>query len=123
MTKIYSYATILFMTDPELQKMIKQTFEIAKANHGMLKKIRRHQRWETFTKILYWIVILIIVVGGYLYVVQPLTQRVFDTYANITASVEGLQGAVGTVSGATENVTGVFGNLSDLLGGESPNNE
>jgi type II secretory pathway component PulM len=68
-----------------------ENLKVAKANHEILKGIRSHNRWQRFTKILYWIVIAVIIFGGYVYIVEPFMNRVNEAYTKVTETADSIQ--------------------------------
>ena len=77
--------------DPELKQLLMQNLKVAKANHEILKGIRSHNRWQRFTKVLYWIIVIAVIFGGYIYIVEPFLDRANEAYNKVTETAESIQ--------------------------------
>lgn len=99
------------MTESELEKLLKENLQLSKENHMMLKKIRRQQKLASFSKVVYWLVILFIMVGGYIFVVQPLVEKLDKAYTQINNTAQGIQGVGTTISNTGSDVGSFFGNI------------
>ena len=69
--------------DEESKGKLEEALALAKENNKMLIKIRRVQRRAAFSKAVYWILILAIMLGAYIYI-QPYVQRIITTYQDVT---------------------------------------
>jgi len=82
--------------DPESKKLLEDTFALAKDNNKMLHAIRRGQKWASFTRVVYWLIIIGISVGAF-YFMQPYIDQMqgiiknagttFDQIKNIGSSI------------------------------------
>jgi hypothetical protein len=77
--------------DPELKQLLMENLKVAKANHEILKGIRSYNRWQRFTRILYWIIVIIVALGGYVYIVEPFLNRANEAYVKVTETAESIQ--------------------------------
>lgn len=62
-------------------ELLNKILEISQDNHYLLKKIRAYQRNALYTKIAYWVFLLIIFLGGYYYI-RPVLARIHLTKAS-----------------------------------------
>jgi hypothetical protein len=78
--------------DPESKKLLEETFSLAEDNNKMLHKIRSMQKWASFMRVMYWLIIIGVSVGSF-YFLQPYVNEVknmievtgstFDQFKNI----------------------------------------
>lgn len=61
----------------------KELLELARENNKMLHAMRRHQRWQSFFHMLYWLAIIGLSVGSY-YFIQPYLKALTDTYQQVS---------------------------------------
>ncbi len=78
---------------PEEKKLLEETFELVKDNNVMLHKIRSAQKWASFMRIVYWLVIIGISIGAF-YVLQPYVDKLMKMYNDIS----GMKQSVDSVS-------------------------
>jgi hypothetical protein len=71
--------------DPESEKLLKETFLLAKENNVMLRKIRRGQKWASFMRVIYWLIIIGISIGAWYYL-QPWVDKVMNLYSQVSGS-------------------------------------
>jgi len=91
---------------PEERQLLKETADLVKENHQILKSIRRNARIASFMRALYWIIILASIFGTY-YFIQP--------YINaITEGYEGMKDNIDNVKGLTDKLPDIL----NLLGGK-----
>ncbi len=67
---IYKFNYISYGMDPELTKLIKETFRLSKENNEMLHKVRGVQKRDALFSLLKWLMIVAIGVGSF-YFLQP----------------------------------------------------
>lgn len=91
---------------PEERQLLKDTAELVKENHQILKSMRRSARIASFMRALYWIIILGSVFGTY-YLIQPYINAIVEGYAGMKQNVE-------SVKGLTDKLPDVL----NLLGGK-----
>jgi hypothetical protein len=73
--------------DPESKKLLQDTFALAEDNNNMLHKIRRGQKWASFTRMMYWLIIIGISVGSFYYL-QPYIDQMRTVIDNTTATFQ-----------------------------------
>ncbi len=61
--------------DPELRRLLEDTYALAKDNHRMLRTIRRHQLISAFGKVFIWLIIIAVAAYSYLAFLQPLVNK------------------------------------------------
>jgi uncharacterized protein involved in cysteine biosynthesis len=80
---------MLYNVDMEsgpMNKKLDQLSGLVKENNKMLKGMRSHQRWATFMKVLYWLIIIALMLGSY-YFIQPYLENLINAYNGLTESV------------------------------------
>ena len=85
--------------DKEDKKIIRQNLELAKDNHKLLKKMRRNMLFGSFTRAIYWIIILGASLGAYYYM-QPYIDGARDAIHKIQSGAGAVSDGVTTT---TEN--------------------
>ncbi|MBU0999377.1 hypothetical protein KKG24_03710 [Patescibacteria group bacterium] len=86
--------------DPESQKLLEDTFQLAQENNRMLRKIRSVQKWRTFWSGLKIFIIIGIALGSF-YFLEPYINKMLDFY--------------GSISGTVQNVNDNNSSFQDLL--------
>ena len=74
----------MYMIENENQKL-DDLIKLTRENNEILHGMRRHQRFASFVRALYWVVIIGVSVGSY-YLVQPYFKAASDTYQKITGA-------------------------------------
>ncbi|MBU6232016.1 MAG: hypothetical protein KGI45_01860 [Patescibacteria group bacterium] len=62
---------------PEEKSLLLRTHELAEENNAILRSIRRANRWSTFFRIVYWVIIIGAGIGAY-YALQPYLMQAAD---------------------------------------------
>jgi len=83
--------------DLESEKLLKETFELVKENNLMLRKIRRGQKWASFMRIVYWLIIIGISIGAF-YLLQPYVNKMINLYNQVSGSNQNLNLNGGSVN-------------------------
>ena len=76
--------------DPELKRMLEETKALAKDNHRMLRAIRRGQWIGFFTKIAFWVLIILVPLYFYQEHVVPLFEKLSTAPASAATDILGL---------------------------------
>ncbi|MFZ2151615.1 MAG: hypothetical protein WAV09_00725 [Minisyncoccia bacterium] len=116
------------------EKQLQEILELSRENNHLLKGVHRRARWGMFFWILRWAIVIGILFGAYYYV-EPFIQSASDTYHRTTDSIRRLQTTgdnitnnrafqlmVGTSSTSTASTTdvssepSVFDRLLQVLG-------
>lgn len=71
--------------DSESEKLLRETFELVKDNNTMLHKIRRGQKWASFMRVVYWLIIIGISIGAWYYL-QPYVNKMMNLYNQVSGS-------------------------------------
>ncbi len=69
--------------DPETQKMLRESLELARENNTLLRRMRSAQQRAHIFRIIYWVIILGVTFGAY-YMIQPYINDVFGYYNTLT---------------------------------------
>jgi len=64
--------------DPKLDEI----YRLVKENNETLQKMRRSQKWSNIFRLFYWIIVLGLGVGVYVYL-EPYLKGVLDTYGSV----------------------------------------
>ena len=94
---------ILFEMSPEEKNLLERVAVLSEENNHILRGIRRANRWGSALKIIYWVAIIVISYGAYIYV-QPYVDQLVRTYAEVA-------GTVNKVSDQIPNVEKVLNGL------------
>lgn len=70
------------MNEGDLTRQIAEIKELAEENNSMLKSMRRHNRFGSFIRIIYWIIIIGAAVSSYYYL-QPFIDPLINSYKSI----------------------------------------
>ena len=81
---------------PEERQLLKETAEIVKENNTILRGMRRHARFSTIIRIIYWIIIIGGIVFSY-YAIQPFIAPEIKGYGDI-------QDGLGTIKNTTAKI-------------------
>ncbi len=69
--------------NPEDKKLLTETFELAKENNALLKKIYSNIVWGRVLRAVYWVVIIAASVGAF-YAIQPYIDSITGAYDQVT---------------------------------------
>ena len=102
--------------DPNDKKILRETFELARDNHKILRKLQSNMRWGRSLRIMYWLVIIAGTLGAYYYI-QPFVDGARETLNQIqTATGAVSQGVSETTSIVTKIVEPVLNFGKSILG-------
>ncbi len=71
---------------PEDKALLERAVSLSEENNKILRGMRRAGRWGLAWKIFYWVVILAISYGAYVYL-QPYLNQLMKTYNQVTGTV------------------------------------
>ena len=74
---------ISYGMDEDSQKMLKDTYELARENNKMLRGIRRSQNIASFMRLVYWLIIIGITAGSF-YFLQPYLNKAISLYNSVS---------------------------------------
>ncbi|MFH1454893.1 MAG: hypothetical protein ABIF22_01060 [bacterium] len=83
--------------NPNEKELLEKTYELSKENNHILKGIRRASRWSTIYRIFYWLLIIGVSVGSYIYI-QPYIDSILTAYKNIQGELSNVKSVVDKVS-------------------------
>jgi len=75
---------------PEEKQILKETAELAKENNKILRGMRRSARFGLLWKIFYWVVIIVLSYGTYVYV-QPYITIMQQTYSEMQKNIQSVK--------------------------------
>ncbi len=84
--------------NPDERKLLSETYELAKENNEILRKMRRAARWARGFRIFYWTVIIVLSVGAY-YVIQPYVDQLTSVYGTLKTQIDNIHKAAGKIQG------------------------
>ena len=97
--------------DPDVKKLLQENLKLSRENHEILKRLQRHERVRRFTKIIYWVIIIVIVLGGYFYIVEPLVNQLNQAYSSFNTTIGSVQNATSSINEGTQEATSFIGNI------------
>lgn len=92
---------------PEEKELLARVAVLSEENNQILRGIRRSNRWGSFFKLLYWLIILGISYGAYVYV-QPYVDQLMKAYTGITDTAN----KVSNVGNQIPDIEKLLNNLS-----------
>ena len=110
------------MTEDERIELL----ELTRENHKMLKKMRREQKWTHIGRVLYWVIIIGLVYGSFVWI-KPYLGQLQNAYNVILEQTNAVQGSLNTLNNVRKDLKdgelqdGVNG-LFDLFG-DAPEQE
>jgi len=82
--------------DEESKKLLKEEVELNKENNQLLNKLVSYQRWTRWLNISKWVIVVGATLGA-IYYIQPLIDRLWNTYAEIVGTISNT--SINTLSG------------------------
>ena len=79
--------------DGESEKLLKETYKLAKENNKMLHRIRKAQKLASFLRSIYWVLIIGLGIGAY-YFVQPIFAQMLDFIQSTGDSITNLKDSI-----------------------------
>lgn len=67
----------------------KELLELTRENNKILKSLRAHNRWATFSHIVYWLIIVGVSLGTFYYL-QPYLESLMKTYNQIQSAASNI---------------------------------
>ncbi len=83
---------------PEESKKLDEVYSLVKENHTIVKKIRAHQKNAQMIKVLYWLIIIGIGVGGFVYL-KPFLDQISGMYTQGQDAFESIKDFNASASG------------------------
>jgi hypothetical protein len=75
---------------PEEKELLEKTYALTEENNQILRGIRRTNRWGIAYKVVYWLVVIALSYGAYIYI-QPYVDQLFKTYGEIMGTVNNVK--------------------------------
>ncbi len=75
---------------PDEKKLLSETFELAKENNEILKKMRRASQWVTAFRVFYWAIVILLSVGAY-YAIQPYINQLSEIYSGFGSQMDAIR--------------------------------
>lgn len=97
--------------DPESKKILLENLKLSRENHEILKRLQRNERIRRFTKILYWVIIVVIVLGGYFYIVEPMVNQLNQAYSSFNETIGSVQSTTSSIGESAGEATSFLGNI------------
>lgn len=72
---------------PEQERMLRESLELSRDTHEMVKKLHRDLVINRVIKVVYWVVIIGVAVGAF-YFLQPYVETLQDVYGGLADSKE-----------------------------------
>lgn len=79
--------------DQEEKDLLNKTYELSKENSHILKGIRSSNRWSSFVRVLYWIIIIGASVVAYYYI-QPYIDTAIKAYQSIQKDLNSVKSII-----------------------------
>ena len=99
--------------DPESKKLLEETYTLTKENNKMLRTIRRKQKWASFMRLMYWLIIIGISIGAFYYL-QPYIYKLESIINSTMDSINDLKNVNDSVKDSQNQLKGV--NLDQFKG-------
>lgn len=90
----------------ENNKLIKENIELTKKNTKKIKKVHAYMRRTFITKLIYWVIIILVAAGAF-YTVRPHVLGVVDSYNSF-------QDKIGKTTDMLDNPTSMFSDIGIL---------
>ncbi|MBP9715254.1 MAG: hypothetical protein KBD52_02085 [Candidatus Pacebacteria bacterium] len=72
--------------DTESKELLEKTFALTEENNKMLKKIRSAQKWASFARSVYWVIVIGLGIGAF-YFIQPYFEKTQNFFQNTSDTV------------------------------------
>ena len=82
--------------NPNEKELLQKTYELSQENNNILKGIRSSNRWSTFFKFFYWIIIIGISIGAFYYI-QPYINIANKAYQSIQGDLSKVKSVINTL--------------------------
>ncbi len=76
--------------DAEDKKKLDRVLELAEENNKYVRSVRRSQKTSQMIKAIYWVVIVMFMLGGFYYV-QPYLKTLTGIYSSVSGKNSGIQ--------------------------------
>jgi len=76
--------------DPYSRKLLEDLNELVRENNKLLKKMHRASVWGRIFRLVYWVIIIGVMLGTYYYL-QPFVDGLLTAYQTLISGVESIQ--------------------------------
>lgn len=90
------FCSIIFSMDPNEKDLLNKTYELVKENNHILRGIRSSNRWASFFRAIYWIVIIGASIGAFYYI-QPYMEKALNAYNKVNNDLNNVRSAVNAI--------------------------
>jgi len=80
--------------DKDDRELLEKTLSLAQENNVMLRSMRRSMRWSKILHATYWIVIIALSVGAYIFI-EPYLKQLLEVYNVFNRDLQNVQGIMG----------------------------
>lgn len=89
------------------EKQLQEILELSRENNHLLKGVHNRARWGMFFWIVRWVIVIGILFGAYYYV-EPYVQKITDTYQKTSDTIKQFQSTADKVTNnkATQSIFG-----------------
>ena len=84
--------------NPEEKELLQKAHDLSVENNNILRGMRRSNRWSSVFRFIYWIIIIGISVGAFVYI-QPYMNTLLKTYSTLQTDLN----SVKTIAGKLPN--------------------
>ncbi|MCX6755538.1 MAG: hypothetical protein NT068_03335 [Candidatus Nomurabacteria bacterium] len=77
--------------NPEEKQMLQEALTLSRDNNSILRTMRRNQRWASVMRVIYWVIIIGISYGAYVYT-QPYLDKAATLFKSSQAQLDSLKG-------------------------------
>lgn len=78
------------------KELLEKTYEMSKENNHILRGIRNSNRWASFFRFFYWIIIIGISLGTFYYI-QPYTNKALSLYKSLQGNLNNVNTLVNSL--------------------------
>ena len=87
----FIYFANIYLMNPDEKQMLQESLSLAKDNNSMLHSMRRSQRWASIMRVIYWVIIIGVSYGAYVYT-QPYLDKAVNLFKSSQAQLDSLKG-------------------------------
>ena len=90
--------------NPEEKELLQKTYDLSKENNRILHGLRRSNRYSTILSVFYWIIIIGVSVGAFVYL-QPYIDTLTKTYGSLQTDFNNIKSVTGKISNFNTSTT------------------
>jgi len=76
--------------DQETKRLVEENLRLSEETNEIVKKVWRSHKWARFSRIFYWLFIVVVVTGAYYYV-QPYIEGILGVYNGAASGIQDIQ--------------------------------